>query len=335
MTQPIRGAVIGYGGAFNMGKAHLSYMQDAGMEAAAVCDIDPSRTESAQADYPGIRVYSKVDDLLADKAVDLVTIITPHDSHSKLAVQTLASGKHAVVEKPMAISVAQCSQMIDAAQKAQKTLSVFHNRRHDGDFLSIREAIDRGLIGDVFQIQAGSGGYGKPHTWWRSIKAVSGGLMFDWGAHFIDWILNIMHDHEVTQVTGFLQNLVWDEFTNEDHGQIIMRFDNGAAAELVQSSINSLPIPRWRILGAKGGIIEDGSVKDGMKIVRQIDGMALHGEIKNKPTAWNTYYRDLNAHLVEGAALSVTAESARRVISMIEAAEKSAKTGKSVTPEFG
>ena len=335
MTQPIRGAVIGYGGAFNMGKAHLSYMKDAGMVPTAVCDIDPTRTETAQTDFPGIKVYSKVDDLLADKFVDLVTVITPHDSHGGIAVQVASSGKHVVVEKPMAISVAECTSMIEAARAAGKTLSVFHNRRHDGDFLAIKETVDNGLIGNVFQIQAGGGGYGQPRPWWRSVKAISGGLMYDWGAHFVDWILNIMAGHEVTQVTGFLQKLVWHDCTNEDHGQIIMRFDNGASAELVQSTINSIGVPRWRIVGTKGGIVDDGSVKEGLKLVRQIDGITMTGEVKHKKTEWNTYYKDLNAHLVDGVPLSVTPESARRVISIIEAAEKSSKAGKSVEPEFG
>jgi predicted dehydrogenase len=334
MSQPIRGAVIGYGGAFNMGKAHLSYMQDAGMIAAAVCDLDPTRTEVAKTDYPGIATYSSVEELLANKDVDLVTLITPHNTHSKLAVQASNAGKHVVVEKPMAITVAECTAMIDAAKTAGKTLSIFHNRRHDGDFLAIKETIDKGFIGDVFQLQAGGGGYYKPGTWWRSSKEISGGLMYDWGAHFLDWILNIMHGQKVTQVTGFMQRRVWKEATNEDHGHIIMRFDSGAEAELTQSATTSIHMPRWRILGTKGGILDDGSVKEGFKLVRQIDGQGLTGEIKYKTSSWNIYYKDLNDHLTKGAPLDVTGEQARRVIAILEAAEKSEKSGKSVSVDY-
>jgi predicted dehydrogenase len=329
MSQPIRGAVIGYGGAFNMGKAHLSYMQDAGMVAAAVCDLDAKRTEAAEVDFPGIKTYNTVESLLADDDVDLVTIITPHNSHAELATAASRAGKHVVVEKPMAITYAECTAMVDAAKAAGKVLSIFHNRREDGDYLAIKEVIDKGFIGDIFQIQAGSGGYNKPGNWWRSSKEISGGLMYDWGAHFLDWILNIMAGHKATQVTGFLQKKMWTEATIEDHGQIIIRFDNGAAAELTQSTICSVGQPKWRILGTKGGIVEDGSVKDGFKLVRQIDGMALSTEVKNKPTAWNTYYKDLNAHFTEGAPLKVTGEQSRRIIAIIEAAERSAKSGKS------
>ncbi|MDR3709927.1 MAG: Gfo/Idh/MocA family oxidoreductase [Capsulimonadaceae bacterium] len=334
MSQQIRGAVIGYGGAFNMGKGHLNWMKDAGMVPTAACDLDAKRMEAAAADFPGIRTYTTVEALLADKDVDLVTIITPHNTHSALAVQVASAGKHVVVEKPMAISVEQCTAMIDAAKKAGTTLSVFHNRRYDGDYLALKEAIEKGLIGEVYEIHACSGGYHKPGTWWRSYKAVSGGLMYDWGAHFIDWILNLQSGRKITQVTGFLHKRVWHEVTNEDHGQIIIRFDNGSTAQLTQSTIDSAPGPRWRILGTTGALIADPSVKDGFKLIRQIDGLALSGEIHNKPTEWNTYYKDLNAHLIGEAPLAVTPESARRVISVIEAAEKSSKAGKSVEAAF-
>ena len=331
---PVRVAVIGYGGAFNMGKGHLNWMKDAGMTPTAVCDLDASRLTTAQDDFPGIATYTSVESLLADPNVDLVTIITPHDSHMRLSVQCSEAGKHVVVEKPMAITSEEATRMIDAAKRAGKVLTVFHNRRHDGDFLAIRETVASGMIGDVFQIQAGGGGYGHPGTWWRSNKAVSGGLMYDWGAHFIDWILNIMPGRKVIHVTGALHHLVWTDQTNEDHGQILIRFDNGATAELTQSRLMAVPMPRWRILGTKGGILEDGSVKDGFRIYRDVEGVVMTGERKNKSTEWNTYYKDLAAHLAGKAPLSVTPESARRIIAIIEAAEKSANSGRSEPVPF-
>ena len=328
-SQPVRGAVIGYGGAFNMGKGHLNWMKDAGMIPTAACDLDPARVEAASADFEGIRTYTRVEDLLADKEVDLVTIITPHNTHADLAVQVANAGKNVVCEKPMCITAEEATRMIEAAKKNDVVLSIFHNRRHDGDFLTIKELIDNGTIGGVFQIQAGGGHYGAPGTWWRSNKKISGGLMYDWGAHFIDWILNLKTGHKVTQVTGFLQHLVWTEATNEDHGQIVIRFDDGCAAELTQSSISSVPMPRWRILGTKGGILDDGTTPDAVKLFARLGDIPVTATVKHKKTEWNTYYKDLAAHLASDAPLNVTGESARRVIAIIEAAEKSAKSGKS------
>lgn len=324
----IRGAVIGYGGAFNMGKGHLNGMREAGILPTAACDLDVSRIAVAQADFPGIRTYTEVESLLADDGVDLITLITPHNTHAPLAIQALNAGKSVICEKPMCLTAQEATDMIAAAQKNNVMLSIYHNRRHDGDFKALKEAIvEKKLIGDVFSIQAGSAGYGHPGHWWRSDKAVSGGAFYDWGAHFLDWILNLMPGRKVVSVSGYFHKLIWHDVTNEDHVQAILRFDDGAHADLSFSQISSLPIPRWRIQGTKGGILDDGSVKDGMKLFTFLEGMKMQGELRNKPGSWDKYYQDIYAHLTEGAPLDVTPESARRVIAILEAAEKSSKSG--------
>lgn len=218
--------------------------------------------------------------------------------------------------------------MIEAAKKNKVMLSVFHNRRHDGDFQALKEAIvEKKLVGDVFSIHAGFAGYGHPGHWWRSDKAISGGAFYDWGAHFLDWILNLMPGQKVISVFGLFHKRIWHDVSNEDHVQAVIKFDSGAHADLSFSSIATLPMPRWRIQGTKGGILDDGSIKDGMKLFGFLDEMKVQGELRNKPSRWDQYYKDIVAHLTEGAALDVTPESARRVIAILEAAEKSSKTG--------
>jgi len=326
----IRGAVIGYGGAFNMGKGHLDWMSKAGIIPTAVCDLDPARVAAAEVDFPGIHTYTSIDGLLGDKDVDLITIITPHDSHATIAVDALNAGKGVICEKPMCLTAAEATSMIEASKKNNALLSVFHNRRHDGDFLMLKEAIlEKKLIGDLFSIQAGFSGYRHPGHWWRSDKKISGGALYDWGAHFVDWILNLYAGQKVVSVNGYFHKGVWNDVTNEDHTQAIIRFESGAHADLTISNIGSLPMPRWKIQGTKGGILDDGTVKDGMQLYRYVDGMMLKGELRNKPTNWDQYYKDIYAHLVEGAPLDVKPEQARRVIAVIEAAEKSSKSGHS------
>ena len=324
----IRGAVIGYGAAFNMGKAHLNWMKDAGIAPTAVCDIDAARVEAAQTDFPGIRAYTEVEAILADDAIDLITLITPHNTHAPLALQALNAGKAVICEKPMCLTAQEATEMIEAAQKNSVMLSVFHNRRHDGDFQALKEAIvEKKLIGDVFSIQAGFAGYGHPGHWWRSEKSISGGAFYDWGAHFLDWILNLMPGRKIVNVSGYFHKRLWHDVTNEDHVQAILRFDDGAHADLSFSQISTLPMPRWRIQGTQGGILDDGSVKDGMKLFRLIDGLQMSGELRNKAGTWDQYYKNIHAHLTEGVPLDVTPEQARRVIAVIEAAEKSSKSG--------
>lgn len=327
----IGGAVIGYGGAFNMGKGHLNWMRAAGFTPSAACDLDAARVEAARQDFPGISGYASAEDLLRDDSVDLVVVITPHASHARLAIQALDAGKHVVVEKPMCLTAAEATDMIEASRRNGKALTVFHNRRWDGDFLAIKEAvIERKLIGDVFSIEAGFSAYSHPGHWWRSEKAISGGLFYDWGAHFLDWILNLLPGQTAETATGFFHKSVWNDVTMEDHVQALVRFSSGAKIDLSFSQISAIPKPRWRILGTTGGIVDDGSVRDGLKLARYIDGQVLTGELRNKASDGAAeFYKNLWQHLNGEAPLEVRPEQARRIIAIIEAAEKSSRSGRS------
>lgn len=330
-TNRIHGAVIGYGGAFNMGKAHANWMNAAGIPTVAACDVDPARMEAARTDFPGIRTYSSVKALLKDEEVGLCVVILPHNLHARVAIQCAEAGKHVVVEKPMCLTVKEADAMIAAARAAGVTLTVFHNRRHDGDFLAIREVIQKGLIGEVFHIEANGSHYGPPGKWWRADKKISGGAMYDWGAHFLDWILNLVPS-EVAGVTGFFQKRRWLESSNEDHTHAVIRFANGCMADLQISSLAAAGKPRWRILGTLGAIVDEG--RDALSVTVSHEGLLATARVPYKPTDWQAYYNDLARHLYEGAELDVKPEQARRIIAILEAAEKSSKTGKTEAPAY-
>jgi len=154
----IKVAVVGYGPSFNMGRQHLTQMRDAGMSPVAVCDTDPTRLTAAEADFPGIATFTSVDDLLANGDADLITVITPHDSHTDVALQCLNAGKHVVIEKPMTITTEQCDTLIAAANAHGVILSTYHNRHWDGHLLEALQHINAGEIGDVFRIECHMGG---------------------------------------------------------------------------------------------------------------------------------------------------------------------------------
>lgn len=330
----IKCAVVGYGGAFGMGRAHAQWMNDTGrMTTIAACDPDAARMETAKTDFPGIETYASLDDLLKKSDAELVVIITPHNTHYELAMKALNAKRSVVLEKPMCIIVEQATAMIEAAKKSKVMLTTFHNRRHDGDFKAIKEVIDKGTIGDVFQIEAFMGGYGHPGHWWRSKKEISGGCMYDWGAHFVDWILNFMAGQEMESITGFIQKCVWKDITNEDQTQAIVKFKNGATADLTISTIAYAGKARFRILGTKGAIVDQWA--GSFKLMSQVDGIRVEGEVKYKDSTWPLYYQNLAAHMLDGAPLEVTPESSRRVIAVIETAEKSAKAGKTLPAPVG
>lgn len=322
-------AVIGYGGAFNMGRNHLNWIAAApGLRGVAACDLDPDRTAEAARDFPGIAVYQSVEALLADPNVQLVTVITPHHTHAPLALQVLESGRHCIVEKPMCLTVAEADAMIAAARAGGKLLSAFHNRRWDGDYLAIRRIIEEGVIGEVFHIEAAFGGWSRPGDWWRSSKEISGGAFYDWGAHVLYWTLSL-RPGKLRNVTGFFHKRVWDHVTNEDHTQAILRWEDGGFADVQISSIDRAPKPRWRILGTRGAILDPGG-QGKFTVYGDVAGRTASFEVAHQPSRWQAYYDNVANHLLRGEPLEITPESARRVIAVIETAEESSRSGVSL-----
>ena len=172
-ARDIRVGVVGYGGAFHMGRHHIQEMQAAGMTPAAVTDIDAERLAVAQADFPGIQTYTSTREMLKKSDVDLVTLITPHNTHAKLAMQCLHAGRHVCCEKPLAITTAECDRMIAAAKKNRVVLTTYHNRHWDGCILRAVKEIRKGVIGDVVRVEAHMGEWRKPGNWWRTSKRIA------------------------------------------------------------------------------------------------------------------------------------------------------------------
>lgn len=320
-------AVVGYGGAFNMGKHHGdAIMACPGLDLVAVCDMDESRLDIAEDDYPGIKTYTNLSEMLEDDEIELCVLVTPHNTHAPLAIQCSKARRHVVCEKPFSLTIQEATDMIRAARKAGTVCSVFHNRRRDADFLTIKGLIDSGAIGEVFQIEANAGGYGYPGDWWRSNKAVSGGAFYDWGAHFIDWILNLV-PRRIESVFGFFPpKRVWHHVTNEDHCWATIRFEGGVMASFEQSSIAAVGKAKWRILGTRGGITmgENNTIK---LVQIQDDGRRIESDVPYVEGDWHGYYRSLADHLLLGEPLEVTPESARRVIGVLSLAEQSSAKG--------
>jgi len=326
LSSPLKAAVIGYGRAFDMGKHHADAINGTeGLTVAGVCDVDEQRRLQAQKDFPGIETYATAAQVAADDGIDLAVVVTPHNAHTECALPCLEAGKNVVVEKPMALTTDECTRMIEAARKADVTLSVFHNRRKDGDFMAIQDVVRQGRIGDIFHVEIHGGQYERPRQWWRSQKEVSGGLFYDWGAHYIDWLLQLVPGPMAT-VSGQFQKRVWDHVTNEDHVEAYIKFRNGVAAHVQFSSIAALPKLRWYILGTKGAI--ESTQQGHLNVYTSVNDHVARSEVQHRESEWYAYYQELAAHLLEGKPNPVTPESARRVIAVMELAERSSRTGR-------
>lgn len=324
--KPLKAGVIGYGGAFNMGRMHLEGLRDAaGFETVAVCELDAARRVVAEEENPGIRTFATVSTMLKRSDVELLVLITPHNSHARLAIQCLNAGRHVITEKPFCITVDEANAMIAAAKKNRRMLSVFHNRRWDGDYLALKDIVSRGLIGELFHIEVWMGGYRHPGYWWRSDKKISGGAFYDWGAHICDWVLGLVPSTMVEVSGHFQEKRVWYDVTNEDHCRATVRFANGCSADIELSSIAAIGKRRWRVLGTQGAVrsLDDKT----FEVVSYRDGLRTESKVQAMEWDWQAYYRNIGDHLVLGEPLTVTPESARRVIGLIETAGRSSRAG--------
>ena len=340
-TPPVRCAVIGYGPHHIFGRAHGRWIQATpGLEWVAVCDRDAERLKSAQKEFPHLEIYDDAVDMLNKAKVDMVSIVTPHHTHAPLALACMRAGKHVIVDKAMCLTVAEATEMIETAREHDVMLAVFHARRHDGNYRAIVETVRSGAIGEVFHIELTAGGYRRPRDWWYSVKALGGGAFYYWGPHAIDWVLDLV-GKRVQGVTGFAHKRVWTDVDIEDHVQAILRFESGTVADISFSYLAAAGKPLWRILGTKGAIVDTGS--GGNKgYQEEIAGpsggsfteITFEGD-RRKETAvpyrdsdWLTYYIEVAEHLLSGGPVPVTGEDGRRTIAVMEAVERSARSGK-------
>ena len=146
-----KAAIVGYGG---MGRWHVQGIHKTDRVVfKGTYDLNPERMKLAVED--GLSVcYDSYEALLADKEIDIVVVATPNNFHMPLVCQALEAGKAVLCEKPVSMSSEETQKMIDCAKRTGSVFTVHQNRRHDPDYLHVREAIETGLLGDVFQIES-------------------------------------------------------------------------------------------------------------------------------------------------------------------------------------
>lgn len=336
----IKVGVVGYGGAFNMGRQHLQQMATAGMTPVAVAELDEERLKVAETDFPGIQTFTSVDDMLAGSDVNLVVIITPHNTHAELALKCLQAGRHAVCEKPLAITTEECDEMIAAAKENDLILSTYHNRHWDGCILRAMEEIcEKQVIGDIIRIEAHMGSYGKPRDWWRQSKTISGGILYDWGVHLLEYSLQLLGPAKIQEVAGFASSgfwgpqTAWGDDSNEDEGRAVVRFDTGQWLELTITTIDSKAKEgQLEITGTKGTYLFAG----GSWTLHQIaeDGTKTVTTGSNPPSEGEKFYQNIADHLVKDEELIITAEWSRRPIHILHLADESAKQNKTLAATY-
>lgn len=183
---PLRVALLGFGYAGRVLHAPL-IRATPGLVLRSVVS---SRPEAVAAAVPEALVRSAAAEALADPAVDLVVIATPNATHAPLAEAALEAGKHVVVDKPFALSLAEARRLASLARQRGRVLSVFQNRRWDADFLGLQAMLEAGRIGTLTHLESRFDRFRpKPRDRWRERADPGGGLWFDLGSHLVDQAL--------------------------------------------------------------------------------------------------------------------------------------------------
>lgn len=340
----LRVGILGYGA---IGHEHTSAIAlTQGLELAAVCDSDPKRVAAAEQAAPGVRGHATAEALLADDEVGLVIVSTPPSSHAEWTLRALAAGKHVVVEKPFCLTVEEADRQIGAAAEQGLALAVYQNRRWDADYLALKQVIRSGQIGEVFHYESFIGGYGHPCNYWHSDASISGGAIYDWGSHYLDWVLDLF-PQQVEWVSATTHKRVWHDVTNADHSRVLLHFTDGVEAEFTHSDLSAALKPKFYVLGTRGGVIGDWRYE--RVVARSPIGTLLEDQLAHSdspadltvftpsgagrahetrlavpPAPAQPFHRQLADQVLSGEPMEVTPLGSRRNIAVMQAATASA-----------
>jgi len=245
MGKVIRVAVVGYGFA---GKTfHAPVLAGVpGMELAAVASSDAAKVH---ADWPGLAVEADPHALFARPDIDLVVIATPNDSHHPLARAALLAGKHVVVDKPFTQTLAEAQDLARLARTTGRLLSVYQNRRFDGDFLTLRALLERGDLGELVYVESHFDRY-RPQVLprWRD-RPGAGGIWPDLGSHLADQALQLFGPPQAicADMAPIREGAV-----TEDYFHVQLRYAGGLRVVLHSTTIAAEPAPRFLVHGRLG-----------------------------------------------------------------------------------
>jgi predicted dehydrogenase len=343
MTQaPIRVALIGYG--FSGKTFHAPLIRAiSGLELTLIGSSD---TKKVHADLPGITVTADPLTAATSRDIDLVVVATPNDSHAPLADAALKAGKHVVVDKPFTLDLASARALVATATEHDRLLAVFHNRRWDSDFLTVRQAITDNAIGTVKHFESHFDRF-RPQVRdrWREGDGPGSGLWFDLGPHLLDQALQLFGLPD--RVTGNLA-ILRDRARSDDWAHVVLDYPDKRV--LLQASILAAgESPRFILHGTAGSMVKQqpdvqeqqllaGMTPGAESWGRDPDPLIVHdgSGSRREIAAMAGDQRLLYAGLVDAlhgrAPNPVPPVQALAVMACIEAATESARTHRGVAP---
>jgi scyllo-inositol 2-dehydrogenase (NADP+) len=335
---PLRVGLIGYGLSGATFHARLLAAEPAFTLAA----VSTRNAGAVAQDWPAAQVLS-VDALLADPSLEVAIVTSPNDSHAALARRALQAGKHVVVEKPFTLDSDEARQLGALARERGLCLAVFHNRRWDGDFLTVKQLLEEGRLGKLYSFESHFDRL-RPQVKkrWKEEAVPGGGLLWDLGAHLIDQTLQLFGLPESVQADLGQQR---PGAQAVDWFHLLLRY--GELRVLLRSgSVVHEPWPRFVLHGETDAFLKYGldpqeeQLKAGLlpgasgwgaEPPARHGRLSQGGSVPTAPGCYERFYGELAAAIAGQGPVPVTAESAAEVIRVIEAAQRSASEGRRVT----
>ena len=334
--------LIGYGFAGKTFHAPLIRAVE-GLDLKAITSSDAAKVKI---DFPGMTVFADPAEMFAQGEIDLIVIATPNDSHAPLARAAFAAGKHVVIDKPFTLDMAEARDLIVKAERRERLLSVFHNRRWDSDFLAAKFGVESGVLGRVTHFESHIDRF-RPDVRdrWRERRGLGAGVWYDLAPHMIDQAL---------QLFGLPDGVLGNLFLQRPGAQV----DDWAHAVLIYpelrvilhaSMIAAGGSPRFLMHGDKGSLVKRGKDQQEAQLLEgKVPGASGWGVDLDRMEIWNSagecrgmptpsgdhrkYYMGIRDALRGTAPNIVPPIQALAVMAVLEAAITSSTEGKLSPP---
>jgi len=331
----IKFAIVGCG---RIAQRHAEHINNYG-ELMAVCDIDASKANDLAQQYAVQAYYSLDEMLLHEKQLHVVAVCTPNGLHAQHGIAILKAGFHALIEKPMAISVYDCGEMIKAAEKCNKRLFAIKQNRFNPPVAAVKQAIENNVLGKIYSVQLSCFWNRNKDYYensWKGTKDLDGGTLFTQFSHFIDLLYWLIGDvKRVYALTGNFAHQNSIEF--EDTGVVVLEFYTGALGT-INYTVNSY---QKNMEGSLTIFAEKGTVKIGGQYLNELEYQNIEGFVfenlpeGNGPNNYSNYVGSMSNHdkiyqnlidvLQKGDAISTNSFEALKTVEIIDKIYQSAK----------
>ena len=335
MEKKVRFAIVGCG---RIAQRHAEHIANNG-QLKAVCDIDLGKAKLLAEKFGAI-AYQYIDDLLAaEGAVDVVSICSPNGLHAEHSIKALNAGFHVLCEKPMAINVHDCGEMLKAAERNNRRLFAIKQNRFNPPVAAVKEAIDKGILGKIYSVQLScfwNRNFDYYHNSWKGTLELDGGTLYTQFSHFVDLLYWMVGD--VRKAYALMGNFAHEgviEF--EDTGVVALEFYNGALGT-INYTVNSFG---KNMEGSLTIFAEKGTVKIGGQYLNELEYQNIEDfEFKDLPqgNTANNYgkyqgsmsnhdkiYENLIDVLKNGSSISTSSFEGLKTVEIIDKIYQSAK----------